>query len=95
MTVLIVGADQLGNIPQELEKYGCEEVIHWDGRKKTAVKKEIPTKVDMVVILHDFVGHVLMNSIKEKAQKMKLPLVYSKRSVTHIKEKLDNQASVR
>lgn len=88
MTVLIVGGDNLGNLTQELEEQGCQEIIHWEGRKKAAVKKKIPAKVDVVVVLHDFVSHDLMSTIKEKAKKLKLPMVFSKRSVADIKGKL-------
>ena len=87
MTVLIVGADKLGKLPQELEQHGCQEVIHWAGRKKTSVKKEIPINVDFVVILHDYVSHRLMNSIKGQAKRLRLPVVFSKRSVADIKGK--------
>jgi hypothetical protein len=88
MTVLIVGADKLGNLPLELQQHGCQEVIHWDCRKQAAKKKEIPKKVDMVVVFHDFIGHEMMNSIKEKAKKLKLPLIFSKRSISDIRKKL-------
>lgn len=88
MTVLIVGADKLGNLPQELEKHGCQEVIHWNCRNPTARKKEIPKKVDMVVVFHDYIGHEMMNSIKEKAKKQRLPMVFSKRSVSDIRKNL-------
>lgn len=84
MTVLLVGADQLGNIPKELEQHGCKEVIHWSGRKKNCLKKIIPSRVDMVVIFHDYVSHVLMNAIKEHARNLSLPIIFSKRSVSDI-----------
>lgn len=59
MTVLLVGADQLGNLPKEPEKHGCKELIHWSGRKKMTRKKDIPVCVDKVLVLHDFVNHNL------------------------------------
>lgn len=88
MTVLLVGADQLGNIPKELEQHGCKEIIHWSGRKKNCSKKNIPSRVDMVVIFHDYVSHVLMNAIKEHAKALSLPIIFSKRSVADIKKNL-------
>lgn len=93
MTVLLVGADKLGNIPQELEQYGCRKVIHWDCRKKASVKRDIPAKTDMILVFYDYISHCMANSIKEKAKKMKLPVFFSKRSATDIKEKLDTAIS--
>lgn len=84
MTVLLVGADQLGNIPKELKQQGCKEIIHWSGRKKNCSKKNIPSRVNMVVIFHDYVSHVLMNTIKDHARNLSLPVIFSKRSVADI-----------
>lgn len=88
MTVLLVGADQLGNIPKELEQFGCSQVIHWSGRKKEVLKKGIPAKVDIVFVFHDYVGHNLMAIIKEQAKRLELPVIFVKRSVADIKSKL-------
>ena len=86
MTVLLVGADRLGNIPKELEEYGCSEIIHWDGRK--AQDKKIPQKVDMVLMLHDFLNHNLMIRIKAEAKRRDLPIVYSRRGTADLKQAL-------
>lgn len=83
MTVLLVGADRLGNIPQELEQHGCKRIIHWDGRK--ARKREIPTKVDMVLVFHDFVNHRLMDDVKLQAKKRCLPIVFSRRGIADLR----------
>lgn len=95
MTVLLVGADNLGNIPQELEEHGCHKVIHWDARKKATAKKDIPAKTDMIVIFHDFISHSIMNTVKEKAKKLGLPIIFSKRSTSDIKEKLTGASMLR
>lgn len=89
MTVLLVGADRLGNIPKELEQFGCDKIIHWDGRKLQ--KKEIPHRVDMVLVFHDFVNHRLMNDVKEQAKKRSLPLLFSRRGVADLRKQLDNR----
>lgn len=85
MTVLLIGADQLGKIPEELKHYGCKEVIHWSGRKQEALKKSIPSKVDLVFVFHDFVGHNLVNNIKEQAKQLRLPVIFAKRSIVDIR----------
>ncbi|HSW36575.1 MAG TPA: DUF2325 domain-containing protein [Candidatus Limnocylindrales bacterium] len=86
MTVLLIGADQLGNIPKELEQYGCTEIIHWSGRKNLIKKKNIPANVDFVFVFHDFVSHGLMNVIKKQAKRRSLPLVFSKRGTADLKK---------
>lgn len=83
MTVLLVGADRLGNIPKELEQYGCKKIIHWDGRKSQ--NKAIPSKVDMVLVFHDFINHRLMDEVKLQAKKRCLPIVFSRRGVTDLR----------
>lgn len=88
MTVLLIGADQLGKIPEELEQHGCKEVIHWSGRKNVALKKNIPSKVDLVFVFHDFVGHNLVKAIKEKAKELQLPVIFVKRSIADIRKNL-------
>ncbi|MBS4021061.1 MAG: DUF2325 domain-containing protein [Dethiobacter sp.] len=87
MTVLLVGADRLGNIPKELEQYGCEKIIHWDGRK--VQDKKIPKQVDMVLMFYDYLGHALMADIKSQAKKRNLPVVFSRRGTADLKKALD------
>jgi hypothetical protein len=88
MTVLLVGGDQLGNIPRELEEYGCEEIIHWKGRKNSDKKRSIPQNVDMVLVLHDFVNHSLMDAVKEQAKRRRLPILFSRRGTVEVKQVL-------
>ena len=89
MTVLLVGADRLGNIPRELEQHGCETIIHWDGRK--AQKKEIPRKVDMVLVFHDFINHRLMDDVKSQAKRRSLPILFSRRGIADIRQVLNKR----
>lgn len=91
MTILLVGADQLGNIPKELEKHGCKEIIHWSGRKNKMKLKVIPEKVDMVVVFRDFVNHCQMHSIKDQAKSRNMPVVFSRRAIADLKQGLTRQ----
>jgi len=81
MTVLVVGADRLGNIPSRLQEEGAEEIIHWTGRRKYFLNKTIPKKVDMVIIFWDFLNHNLMTKIKQQAKAAGIPVVFQKRSL--------------
>lgn len=88
MTVLLIGADQLGNIPKELEQYGCNKIIHWSGRKALTKKKSIPVGMEMILVFHDFVSHGLMDTIKKQAKSRRLPLFFSKRGTADLKKAL-------
>jgi hypothetical protein len=81
MTVLVVGADRLGNIPEKLQEEGAKEIIHWSGRSKSYLNKTIPKKVDMVILFWDFLNHNLMSNIKHQAKAAGIPVVFSKRSL--------------
>jgi hypothetical protein len=86
VTVLLVGADRLGNIPHELEHYGCKEIIHWTGRKERT--KPIPERVEMVLVIHDFINHGLMDSVKTQAKRRRLPILFAKRGIAGLKRAL-------
>lgn len=88
MTVLLVGADRLGNMPKELEDHGVSEIIHWPGRKGR--NRDIPQHVDMVLIVHDYVNHGLMDSVKGQAKRRQLPIIFAKRGVADLKQALRN-----
>jgi hypothetical protein len=83
MRVLIVGADRLGNIPEKLYKEGVQEIIHWDGRKKSFFNKDIPKNIDSVILFCDFLNHRMMYNIKRQAKAVNIPIVFKKRSLTH------------
>ena len=79
MTILVVGADRLGNILKELYVEGAKEIIHWTGRRKSVQNKVVPKNVDKVIIFCDFINHNLMNNIKRQAKENGIPVIYSKR----------------
>jgi hypothetical protein len=81
--ILIVGADRLGNIPVKLYEEGAKEIIHWSGRNKSLLTKEIPRKVDKIIIFCDFLNHRLMQHVRQQAKIVNIPIVYKKRSITH------------
>lgn len=81
MAILIVGADRLGNIQKQITSEN--ELIHWSGRCKNCSNKCIPKRVSKIVICCDFVNHLLMYSIKKQARKEGVPVIYSKRALSH------------
>lgn len=88
MTVLLVGADRLGNMPRELEEHGATEIIHWSGRKER--NRDIPRHVGMILVVHDYINHALMSSVKGQAKSRRLPMIYVKRGVADLKQAMAN-----
>lgn len=79
-SLLIVGADHLGVIPDKLSSVGFKEVLHINGRKDQMVKKEIPEKVSCILVLTDYVNHNLSTLIKKRAKNQSIPIYFAKRS---------------
>jgi len=88
MSLLILGGDRINPILNILEELGVTNVIHWtarnqkNGRKKA---KKIPTKVDMVLMLTNFLNHNAMLHYRAEAKSKDLPIVYSTRNVDCVK----------
>jgi len=87
-TLLIVGGDHLGNIERNLMEMGFVDVIHITGRKVQMVKKDIPERINSILVLTDFVNHNLSKSIKQKAKELALPVFYANRSWSSIQKVL-------
>ncbi|MDV2686517.1 DUF2325 domain-containing protein [Alkalihalophilus lindianensis] len=79
-SLLIVGADRLGAIPGKLEEMGFDNITHINGRKVQMVKREIPSHIDLVLVLTDFINHNLTSVLKKKAAEQNIPICYAKRS---------------
>ncbi|QOR65977.1 DUF2325 domain-containing protein [Cytobacillus suaedae] len=84
MSLLVVGADHLGNITDKLRKSGFHEIIHLDGRKVNMVKREIPDNIDMVFVMTDYINHNLAKVVKQKAREQAKPIYFVKRSWSSI-----------
>ena len=87
-SMLVFGGDHLGTITKKLEGEGFREVIHVNGRKKTMVRREIPKKVDLILVLTDCINHNLSGAIKRRAQEQGVPICFSKRSWCSIYEEI-------
>lgn len=87
-SLLIIGADHLGRIPEKLKMQGFKEVTHISGRKAQSVKRKIPDHIDYILILTDYINHNLSSVIKQKAKEHDIPVCYSKRSWVAIQRAL-------
>ncbi|QDR79755.1 DUF2325 domain-containing protein [Sporomusa termitida] len=88
MSVFIVGADVLGNIPSNLSKAGVKTLLHFKGRKRISEDIQIPANTDLVLVITDYISHNIAELIKRKAKEASLPVVFSKRSWSHLQEKI-------
>jgi hypothetical protein len=85
-SLLVVGADHLGNITDKLMRFGFKEIIHLDGRKVNMVKREIPEHIDMIFVMTDYINHNLARVIKQKAKNQEKPVYFVKRSWSSIQQ---------
>ncbi|MGJ7922622.1 DUF2325 domain-containing protein [Neobacillus sp. LXY-4] len=83
-SLLIVGADHLGVIPDKLTSVGFDKVFHINGRKVQMVKKELPEQINCILVLTDYVNHNLSTVIKKRAKTQSIPIYYAKRSWSSI-----------
>ena len=86
MSILIVGADHLGNIAKKL---GYHSLTHIKGRKNINRRNlKIPKRTDLIVVMTDYVGHNLACYIRELARNQSVPVIFSKRSWAYLSQKL-------
>jgi hypothetical protein len=83
-SLLIIGADHLGVIPDRLTSVGFKKILHMSGRKVQMVKRDIPESINCILILTDYVNHNLTAVIKKRAKNQSIPIYYAKRSWSSI-----------
>ena len=89
MSVLILGGDKIDPIKKILINLGVDEIIHWTARNQKNSRKKnrvIPTKVNMVLMLTNFLNHNAMKHYRTEAKSKDLPIVYTTRNVDCVKE---------
>ncbi|WP_027410475.1 DUF2325 domain-containing protein [Anoxybacteroides tepidamans] len=94
-SLLVVGADHLGNITDKLMDSGFKEIIHLDGRKVNMVRRDIPEHIDLVLVMTDYVNHNLAKAIKQKAKNQAKPIYFVKRSWSSIHPVLQKARAAR
>jgi len=90
MSIMIVGADHLGSIADNLQSLGYDEIFHIKGRKTTDIKVKLNKEIKLILVLTDYINHNLARKIKERAKEYAVPVVYSKRSWSNIHANLQN-----
>ncbi|MCB1957853.1 MAG: DUF2325 domain-containing protein [Rhodocyclaceae bacterium] len=90
MNALVVGADRLGNIPGVLAEYGIAIQSHVSGRDRAHQRSagNLPSGIGMVILFTDFLGHNVMRSYRDAAQREGVRVVCCRRSVCALKQAL-------
>ncbi|RAK11821.1 hypothetical protein C8C77_101134 [Halanaerobium saccharolyticum] len=93
MSLMIVGADNLGSIRDNVRDLGFEEVTHLSGRKKAKFRNfEIPADTDFVLVMTDYINHAVMRKVKNAAKESGVSVIYARRSWSAIYKKLERRA---
>jgi hypothetical protein len=95
MTTLVIGGDHIDKIRRELVEYGLDDVEHWIGRKPADARREIPSRVRLVVMVTDQLSHNMLYSATLKATRLGLPIIYSRRNAYELREELSKQYPAR
>ena len=62
MTTLVIGGDHIDSIRRELAEHGREEIEHWGGRKPADTRRAIPARVDLMILVTDYLSHNMLYS---------------------------------
>lgn len=90
MSLLIIGADSLGNIRDNIKKIGFTDIMHLSGRNKSVFRGfKIPVDIDMILILTDYIHHNAMKKVKKEAKDKSVDVIYARRSWSAIYKKLE------
>lgn len=92
MSLMIVGADNLGSIRDNVKDLGFEEITHLSGRKKSKFRNfEIPADTDFVLVMTDYINHAVMRKVKNAAKERGVSVIYARRSWSAIYKKLERR----
>ena len=90
LSAVVVGADRLGNIPELLRGHNIRITHHISGRDPSHQKKtlQLPTGTGLVILLTDFLGHNVMKTFRQAAQRQGVRIVACRRSVCAVQHAL-------
>jgi hypothetical protein len=89
MTAMVIGGDHLGSIDKQLKKQGFVMVKHLTGRKNSQVAEVISNRLDLVLVLTDYVGTKLSRVVKNEAKKNDVPVIFARRSWSAISKEME------
>ncbi|MCB1909464.1 MAG: DUF2325 domain-containing protein [Rhodocyclaceae bacterium] len=90
MNALVVGADRLGKIPELLAEYGISIRTHLSGRDPShqRMASGLSAGIGIVILFTDFLGHNVMRSYRDAANRNGVRLVCCRRSVCALRQAL-------
>lgn len=94
MSVLIVGGDQVESLKRQVIAQGYSQIEHWSGRKKGFLKRTLSSNTRLIVMVCDYVNHSLAVSLKNKANRKGIPLIFCRHSTHELRHKLLNKEKV-
>lgn len=91
LSAVVVGADRLGNIPDLLRGHNISITHHISGRDPAHQKKtlSLPSGTQVLILLTDFLGHNVMKTFRNAAQKSGIKVVACRRSVCAMQQALE------
>lgn len=91
LNAIVVGADRLGNIPDLLGTHNIRIIHHVSGRDPSHQRRtlQLPTGTQLVILLTDFLGHNVMKSFRQAAQKSGARVMACRRSVCAMQQALE------
>lgn len=88
MNVLIVGGDNITSFTRLLGEAGYQGFRHWSGRKAGDHHQSIPYDTQLILLVIDQVNHGIAAKIREQADALALPIIYSPRSKSRLFQQL-------
>jgi hypothetical protein len=90
LSAVVVGADRLGNIPDLLKGHNIAITHHISGRDPSHQKRglQLPSGTQLVILLTDFLGHNVMKTFRQSAQRAGIRVVACRRSVCSMQQAL-------
>lgn len=90
MKAMLVGADQLGNIPRRLSEHGIQINRHLTGRDTLHQRRgvNVPNGTDLLILFTDFLGHNVMRNFRNAAESEGVRVICCKRSINSIRQSL-------
>lgn len=98
MNTLIIGGDNLDIIQKKLRQKGFNNIMHvsgrngWDKKLSGLLRRE---KVDLIIILVDFVNHSVVYNSKKAIKNSNVKTIFTKRSWVHLETYINDFVSVR
>ncbi|WP_024953907.1 DUF2325 domain-containing protein [Sulfurospirillum arcachonense] len=92
MSVLVLGGDNIVPIKVILGDLGVNNIKHWTARNKNSInKKSLPTGIDCLVMLTNFLNHNTMYKFKKEAKKRNIPFICATRNENSISSEFNKK----